>query len=109
MATLELIILVTLVVLFIHTTTWEGMINEWVQKLAFNWSPYLKKPVFDCPICMAPWWGSAILVGLGLTTGQWLNWYVWILVVFAAGGLNAVLIYIISADKEVTKELKEDE
>lgn len=106
MQTLESIIIIALFTLFLHCTTWEGMINHWIHKVAFNWPAWIKKPLFDCPICMAPWYGSLlILAGLiNVSTAGHA-----ILILFAAGGLNTVLIYLISADKEITKELKEDE
>ena len=105
---IETIIMIALVVLFLHVTTWEGMINEWVANKADHWPEWVKKPLFACPICMAPWWGSVILGAMWAYSRMKIDPLSWVLIVFAAGGLNAVLIYIISADKEVTKELKDE-
>lgn len=107
---LETSLLVALVVLFLNVTTWEGMINEWVKRVTFNWPDYFKKPLFDCPICMAPWWGSLILI-VGYQAGALpaYNWFEAVCILFAAGGINAVLIYIITANKEEVKALKDDE
>lgn len=103
---IELTLIISLVVLFIHATTWEGMINEWVSRVLWHAPPWIKKPLFDCPICMAPWWGSLILLLFGVFTDNWLHPFIWVITLFAAGGINTVLIYIISSDKEEIKVLK---
>lgn len=101
-------ILIALAVLFIHVSTWEGMINEWVHSVADSWPPWIKKPLFDCPICMSFWWGLLInAIGVGSQGWQPIGLFNAIIMVFAAGGLNAVLIYVISSDKEIVKELKD--
>lgn len=105
---IETAFIVAFVVLFMHVTTWEGMINEWVGKALFNAPEWIKKPLYDCPICMAPWWGSVCLAAMCLYSSEWLNPVSWIILVFSAGGINAVLIYIISSNKEETKLLKEE-
>lgn len=50
---------ISLIVLFIHATTWEGHIFEGVKKL-IKPEGKLYKPIYGCPICMTPWWGSAM-------------------------------------------------
>lgn len=96
-------------VLFLHVCTWEGMIFEFVSNKLYNLSDKIKKPLYDCPICMVPWWGSIILTLYSLASGLWQPYYQWILELFAAAGINTVLIYLISSNREITKELKEDE
>lgn len=43
-------------------------------------------PIFSCPVCMCPWYGSAV---------YWIFFHVsaieWILIVLSATGLNAVI------------------
>ncbi|MBK7885140.1 MAG: hypothetical protein IPJ81_16145 [Chitinophagaceae bacterium] len=106
---IELTLIIALVVLFIHVTTWEGMINEWVGRVFWDAPSWLKKPLFDCPICMAPWWGALIII-IGEWFGAWpcYGFFKEIIMLFAAGGINTVLIYIISSDKEEIKALKDD-
>lgn len=101
--------IVAFTVVFWWASTWEGMINEWVRDLTADWSPYIKKPLYDCPICAAPWIGSLVLLGFGLFTGFWFHWFEWIIVVFTAGGINTVVAYVVSSDKEIVKELKDGE
>ena len=93
---IELTLIISLVVLFIHATTWEGMINEWVVRACWDFPSWIRKPLFDCPICMAPWWGSLIILLFGVFTDNWLHPFIWVLQLFAAGGINAVLINTIT-------------
>lgn len=85
---IEKIIITSLIVFAIWATMWEEAIFEFIRNWGEEYLPKkLQKPVFDCPVCMAPWYGTGI---------YWLVWgngYVeWIVVIIAAMGLNAVLI-----------------
>lgn len=93
---LQWIVIISLTVLFLHATTWEGMIFDKVSVWAFNLPAFIKNPLFDCPICMAPWYGSIILAIADLTNSlPSLNWFKCILILFASAGLNVLLINII--------------
>lgn len=39
----------------IHASTWEDMINHWVNKIKVPY--WVSFPLWDCPICMASVWG----------------------------------------------------
>lgn len=106
MPTLERILIIAFAVLFIHVTTWEGMINFWAFRLTRSWPEWIRKPLLACPICMTPWWGAAIIA-----TGAvpFLGYLDAILVLFAAGGVNAVLNYVITSNREIIKELRSDD
>jgi len=94
-------LIIALVVLFLHVSTWEGMVNGWVQDVTFNWPGWIKKPLFDCPICMAPWHGVWIYtVLLYADMVPYMSIPAFILTTFMAGGINTVLIYIISYAKD---------
>jgi hypothetical protein len=84
----------------IWATMWEGAIFEFVRLWAEKrikkpgkrkYEPRIpekwRKPVYDCPICMCYWYGTAL---------YWIIWGVsikeYLIVVIAAMGLNAVLI-----------------
>lgn len=74
-------------VMFIWASMWEGMIFGKVRVWFANLADFYKKPFFDCPICQAPWYGT------GLYWLIWGNsWQEWLVVVFAAAGLNAILV-----------------
>lgn len=91
-------IIVAFVVLFLHATAWEGMIFGTIAEKAFDWPEWIRKPLFECPICMAPWWGSLILVIFGLATGVWFSWWQWAVILFVAGGINTLIVLIKSND-----------
>lgn len=106
---IEAAFIIALVVLFIHVTTWEGMINNWVHGIFWYAPTWIKKPLFDCPICMSIWWGAVIIIA-GEFFGHWQchGFFNEVIILFAAGGINTVLIYAISSDKEEIKVLEDD-
>jgi hypothetical protein len=71
---------------------------------------YLKKPLFDCSICMSIWWGSPI-VACGILAKLWIVNNVWQLaiIVSSAAGLNVVFSYIVNQGKAISKTLNEYE
>lgn len=82
-------LIISLLVLFIHATTWKGMINEWVKRF-IKPKTMLHKPVYGCPICMSPYWGTGL---------YWLiygfSWQGWLLVVFTAAGISVLYVLLI--------------
>lgn len=90
---IEKIIITSLLVMAIWSTMWEGMIFAFVRKWGEVHLGKLREPVYDCPICMTFWYGSAIYYLL------WRNsWIEWVVVVVAAMGLNAVLVKLFPDD-----------
>lgn len=67
-----------------------------IEKL--EWLPKkLKKPLFECPICMTPWWGVAIyLIGhyAGLEEFAELSLRRLLFTVFAAAGINTLFLIL---------------
>ncbi len=102
--------IVAFIVLFIHATFWEGMIFSFISEKLKNLPEYIKKPLYDCPICQSPWWGSLIIF-VGNTAGVWQvdNLVKWVFILFSAGGLNTIFIYIINQGKIISKTLDEYE
>ena len=88
---IEFILIIAFSVLFIHSCTWEGMILESVVKVFWKAPVWIKKPLFECPICMTPWWGSLIIVLSCINSGVWIDWFSWIIIIITAGGINSVL------------------
>jgi hypothetical protein len=79
--------IIAMIVLFIHATTWEGQIMSWVKKLV-NEDSYISKPIYGCPICMTPWWGTAtylILFG-------WGGWRDWLGIIGCASGISVISV-----------------
>jgi hypothetical protein len=86
-------LIISLIVLSIHYTMQEGeifaMLGDWFNN---NLPEKIHQPVFECNVCMTPWYGSVIYV---LIWG--VNWQ-WPVVVIAAMGIN-VAINKLSPDK----------
>lgn len=81
----EAAFIISLLVLSIHYTMQEGEIFGGLGKWFSNNLPYaIHQPVFECNVCMTPWYGSLIYV---LIWG--VNWQ-WPVVVIAAMGLNII-------------------
>jgi hypothetical protein len=59
---LEQSLILSLIVFFLHVCTWEGHIFHGIHQLTSSWPDKLKKPVYDCPICMTPYWASIFLL-----------------------------------------------
>lgn len=52
---------------------------------------WIYKPIYGCPICMTPWWGTLI---------YWLffhhSWQDWLLTVGTASGFSVVSVVLLS-------------
>ena len=98
---LETSFIVAFAVMFIHASFWEGMIFGKVAEAMHSWPDWIKKPLYDCPICMSFWHGLWIIAALQATGYvNYCNPLPVLLTLFAAGGINTVLIYIISYAKD---------
>jgi hypothetical protein len=84
---LEKILITALIVMFIWATMLEGMIFGKIRQWLAALTEFYQKPIFDCPICMVPWYGSIVYWVI------WGNsWQEWLIVIFAAAGLNTVFV-----------------
>ena len=83
---IEQAVVIAMIVLFIHSTTWDGMIFSKVKDL-IKPEGILYKPVYGCPICMTPWWGTLI---------YWIFFNVslqdWLLTIGTAAGISVITI-----------------
>ena len=90
--------IIAFMVYFIKSTTWKGMIFYPIaQKLHDALPEKLRKPLFECPICMTPWWGIVIYI-IGHYTdlpefGE-LTFQRVIFTVFTAAGINTILLIV---------------
>jgi len=84
------IFITALIVMAVYASMAEGMIFGKVRIWFASLREFYKKPLYDCFICMVPWWGSA---------AYWIiwhkSWQEWFVVIGGAMGLNAVF-YLIS-------------
>jgi len=86
----ELSFLIAMAVLFLHTATKEGMLLNFLVAPLWSLSDFIKKPLFECPVCMIPWWGSILLTGYCIRHGEWIHPFTWFLILAAAGGINSI-------------------
>jgi hypothetical protein len=86
-------LMIALLVQAVWATMWEEAIFDFIPKAVdpvlegAGWSK-LAKPLYDCPICMTPWYGTAIYHILGSNGDP----RMWILTVILAMGMNVVFI-----------------
>lgn len=64
-----------------------GIVHKWGRKLPEK----IQKPLYDCAVCMHPWWGT---VSYWLIFGDSFkeDWQVWLVSIIAGIGFNAVMI-----------------
>lgn len=87
---------ISLIVLFLHATTWDGHIFEGIKKLIKPEGKFYK-PIYGCPICMSPWHGTYL---------YWLLYHIsvidWLVTIFTAAGFAVIWALIIDI-KDNTK------
>lgn len=93
---LENALIVSLIVIFIHLMMQDGeifgFIGKWFKQ---NLPERIHKPVFSCPICMTPWWGSivmAVAVVCGIGMFQHIGLWHWLFILAIAGGISTVYV-----------------
>ena len=59
---LEPIIINSLMIAGIHVLLWPGMIFAWMRKYLKHLPLFIRKPLFECMICMASIWGTAFFL-----------------------------------------------
>jgi hypothetical protein len=84
---LEISFIIAFVVLFLHATTWEGMIFSFIPEFFYDAPAWVRKPIFECPICMTPWYGAFIMIASDYYPA---NNFQPFIVLFVAGGINVI-------------------
>ena len=90
------IITISLSVIGAYVAMKDGMILQFIPRILRNAPWWVKKPVFDCPVCMASVWGITFSLFLPILTIQLL------LMVPAIAGLNWLIMLFVQ-DK-ITRE-----
>jgi ABC-type uncharacterized transport system permease subunit len=94
----ETVVFGALCVLGLYAAMGEGMILEWLRDLFERLTnnrvlKYIRPALYECPICMASIWGTAVWLVIGNGFGA-----MWVLYVFAVAGFNYVTVNLISDD-----------
>jgi len=82
-------LIIALSVLFWHSCTWEGHIFSGIKKIIKpEWK--IAKPIYSCPICCTPWWGSLIFFLFFPFSVP-----VYLLTITTAAGMNVLSVLLI--------------
>lgn len=84
-------ITVALIVFFIHSLFWEGMILSFIAETLFEIPTFIKKPLFECVICMTPWYGLVIYFFCARLSAWDGSVFSVVITLLVASGINAVL------------------
>lgn len=95
--------MIACLVLFFHACTWEDQIFEGIKKIIPP-DKTIAKPIYGCPICMTPWWGTIIY---WLFIGESLK--DWLITVGAAAGLGVVSVILLAIREACIIYIKQNE
>jgi len=93
----ETAFIIAFIVYFIKATTWKGMIFHELSEKLESWPEAVRKPLYECPICMTPWWGLIIyLIGhySGLQEFDELSFPRVVFTILVASGINTIFLLI---------------
>jgi hypothetical protein len=93
----ERALIIAMIVLFLHACSWRGMIFSGIKKI-IEPKGHLYKPLYGCPICMTPWYGTIIYLlffHISLADG--------VLTVAAASGFNVLSVLLIDIKDAICK------
>jgi hypothetical protein len=86
---IEKITITAILVIFIYASMEKKMIFSFIRKLLDSLPEYIQKPIFDCYICMCPWWGGLL---------YWLiwhnSWHECLITIAGAGGFNTIVFLL---------------
>ena len=94
---IETAFILAFIVYFIKATTWKGMIFYEMTEKWERWPEFIRKPLYECPVCMTPWWGIVIyFLGhyTGLTKFADIRFQRILFTVFTAAGINTIFLII---------------
>lgn len=100
---LEQSIFIALSVLAIWATMWNGMIFGFIREYGDQRLPeYIQKPLYDCPICGTPYYGTLIyLFKYGVTENM-----VW--VILMAMGWNVLVVKFLPENWYTPEDIPEN-
>ncbi len=78
-------IIISFIVIAIWATMLPNMIFGKIRDIEMP--DWLATPLYDCPICQTPWYGTILYV---IFFRQ--NWVEWILVIGVAMGINTIFV-----------------
>jgi len=94
---LEQAFIIAFIVYFIKATTWKGMIFYRPKEKLVGLPSFIRKPFFECPVCMTPWWGIAVYLLAhysGIREFEVLTVARLLFTVLVSSGINTVILLI---------------
>ena len=93
--------IIAMIVLFIHACSWQGMIFEGIKKL-IKPEGHLYKPIYGCPICMTPYYGTIMYLLFFR-----LSFVDWLLTIGTAAGMSVISVILIDIKDGICLSAKE--
>lgn len=94
---IEIALSISLITLFIHATTWDGLINDWVKKI-IDPDAFWAKPLYGCPICMTPYYGTIIYFLMGFSHFLIPSFFGWLFTIAIASGFSTLIVIMTPDD-----------
>ena len=98
---LDTAVQIALIILAGHSFTWDGHIFNGIRKLISE-DGKISKPIYNCPICMTPWWGTffywLVFDGFNSEIGTTIDIIrIWFVTIGAATGFSVISVILIYA------------
>lgn len=100
-------IIIACIVLFIHACSWEWMIGGFIRRYIPE-TLFISKPIYSCPVCMSPWWGTLLYL-MFFNNGYSLK--EWIGTIGVAAGISVfyiILTFIHQSIDEIREHLNNE-
>jgi hypothetical protein len=82
---IEIIVVISLSIFGLHyAMNSDGMILNYIPQLLHRLPEYLKKPLFDCVVCMASFWSCVFWIFFDFNL---------VVTILAVAGFNSLLLY----------------
>jgi len=89
--------IITMIILFIHACSWSGMIFAGIKRI-IKPEGLLYKPIYGCPICMTPYYGTIIYLLFFR-----LSFVDWLLTIGTASGMSVLCVLLIDIKDGICK------
>jgi hypothetical protein len=108
MTPIEISLAIALIVLAGHSFTWDKHIFSGIRNIIDEKSA-ISKPLYNCPICMTPWWGTIIywLIFDGFAAGR--TFFDWFVVIGPATGFSVISVVLVVIKDYCAKRTPEDD
>lgn len=57
---------ISIITIAIHALFWDGMVLSWMKPALYRLPQFMRKPLFECLICMSSFWTLVIMLIYGM-------------------------------------------